>query len=104
MAEYGVVNDLVLIALIAFVTLGSINYGYLLGSVDSKKKYYVSFSLIFSALGYTLFAMNTGDMAADSIPFILFAIIFTMTFCISSKHHDRLVVLIQNRKRFKIFQ
>lgn len=95
MTGYGVANDLVLVTLCALVTLGSINYACLIGSLDNKKKDYVAFFLIFAHLGYAFLAMNTGDMISDSIPAIIFVMVFTPIFYVNSKHHDKILARME---------
>ena len=101
MAEYGVVNLLVLVVLCAIEVLGSINYGFLIGSLDSNKKDYVAFFLIFSNLAYAFYAANTGDLVVDAIPAMIFAAVFTIIFFMSSKQHEKLVAFMKEEHERK---
>lgn len=99
MTEYDVVNQLVLVTLCAVVALFSVHYGFRIGSLDNKKKDYVAFFLIFAHLGYAYWAMNSGDMAADAIPSLIFAVVFTAGFYLSSKHHEKLLAYLEELHR-----
>lgn len=87
MTELGFANESLVVLLCVVAVMMAVLYGTLYGFLESPKKFWLAAGLMIAHAVYGIFAIYTGDMKLDALPFILYVIVFGFQYFKSSRDY-----------------